>query len=237
MRALAACSCDKLWHRLCLSTWPNVAIARHAPPAHLRVLPPVDSWRHLYRARVAAATPADAWRELLPLYDESTLVATQRHEGWVVEVGILLNRIMRWRERHNLPIAPAREEMVHDGRISESYCWSQTMQHELTGGIGEIVAVAHEVVGVPEGTILDAGWAWILEAVDALDQLLHAECEDELAVVEGLVRVAPGDPDRSFLYVKVTDPGGMGEPMPPFRALPDEQVELIRRWIEDGAEP
>ena len=46
-----------------------------------------------------------------------------------------------------------------------------------------------------------------LEAVDALDQLLHAECEDELAVVEGLVRVAPGDPDRSFLYVKVTDPG------------------------------
>jgi len=171
-RALrAACSCDKLWHRLCLSTWPNVAIARHAPPAHLRVLPPVDSWRHLYRARVAAATPADAWRELLPLYDESTLVATQRHEGWVVEVGILLNRIMRWRERHNLPIAPAREEMVHDGRTSESYCWSQTMQHELTGGIGEIVAVAHEVVGVPEGTILDAGWAWILEAVDALNAI------------------------------------------------------------------
>ena len=89
----------------------------------------------------------------------------------MVEVGILLKRIMRWRERHNLPLAPAREEMVHDGKTSESYCWSQTMQHELTGGIGEIVAFADEVVGVPEGTILDAGWARILEAVDALNAI------------------------------------------------------------------
>ena len=50
------------------------------------------------------------------------------------------------------------------------------------------------------------------------------------------VRVKPGRLDESFLYHKVTSPGlGEGAPMPLDRALTQPYVELIERWIEQGA--
>lgn len=52
--------------------------------------------------------------------------------------------------------------------------------------------------------------------------------------------VAPGDPAMSYLYLKLTDAhltvGGSGEPMPMGSwPLPDEQIELVRKWIVEGA--
>jgi hypothetical protein len=55
-----------------------------------------------------------------------------------------------------------------------------------------------------------------------------------------LLRVAPGNPEASYLYRKVTGTqiaaGGTGERMPfgepPLNAA---QLEAIRRWIESGA--
>jgi hypothetical protein len=57
-----------------------------------------------------------------------------------------------------------------------------------------------------------------------------------------LVRVVAGDPERSFLYLKlggappVADIPAIGTRMPP-RAAPiaDEDLELVRDWIEQGA--
>lgn len=52
----------------------------------------------------------------------------------------------------------------------------------------------------------------------------------------GLVRVAPGDPNNSYLYRKVTGAGITGDRMPqggPF--LTDAQIKLIRDWIRRGA--
>ena len=56
-----------------------------------------------------------------------------------------------------------------------------------------------------------------------------------------LKRVEPGDPAKSYLYLKLTDAhlaaGGSGEPMPMGNyPLPEEQVELVRQWIEEGAQ-
>jgi mono/diheme cytochrome c family protein len=56
------------------------------------------------------------------------------------------------------------------------------------------------------------------------------------------LRVAPGKPDESYLYLKVTGrhlgAGGSGERMPFNEApLTTEQVNLLRRWIETGANP
>ena len=52
-----------------------------------------------------------------------------------------------------------------------------------------------------------------------------------------LLRVKPGDPDNSYIYLKVTgSPRINGEQMPRGRtALSAEQIDLIRRWIEQGA--
>ena len=54
-----------------------------------------------------------------------------------------------------------------------------------------------------------------------------------------LDRVTPGDPDNSFLMVKILGLQGFGEgdAMPPLGGLlGDDEVDLIRQWILDGAE-
>ncbi|WP_394825355.1 hypothetical protein [Pendulispora albinea] len=60
----------------------------------------------------------------------------------------------------------------------------------------------------------------------------------------GLLRVRPGNADESLLYDKVKTEGGhtprcgkhmpLGTPMPP--PMPNEQVEVIEKWINDGAQ-
>jgi hypothetical protein len=60
-----------------------------------------------------------------------------------------------------------------------------------------------------------------------------------------VIRVIPGDPDNSLLMRKILyqlpDDGGLGDPMPKGEAimlhLPDEQIQLIRAWILNGAHP
>ena len=57
-----------------------------------------------------------------------------------------------------------------------------------------------------------------------------------------LLRVKPGDPDQSYLVMKLEgshlDHGGSGAQMP-FGASPlsKEEIALIRQWIRDGAKP
>ncbi len=52
------------------------------------------------------------------------------------------------------------------------------------------------------------------------------------------VRVAPGDPDHSLLMQKLESPSPCGDPMPSRTdLLPAEMRDVIRAWIEDGAQP
>ncbi len=55
------------------------------------------------------------------------------------------------------------------------------------------------------------------------------------------VLVVPGDPDASYLWQKLmhTTKEGKGMPRTMFGAkkLPEEELELFRRWIETGARP
>ena len=53
-------------------------------------------------------------------------------------------------------------------------------------------------------------------------------------------RIEPGDPDNSYLVHKIqgtqASVGGTGERMPLGRpALTQEQIDIIRAWIADGA--
>ncbi len=54
---------------------------------------------------------------------------------------------------------------------------------------------------------------------------------------QGLVRVVPGDPARSLLYLKITeDAPPCGSRMPQAAdPLPDELITLVREWIAAGA--
>src|SRR5262245_44146812 len=91
----------------------------------------------------------------------------------------------------------------------------------------------------------------ILEGDKAYSQLYLVPPVNEAARAAGLLRVNPGDPEKSFLYLKVAcDPApdgappgcqlpvGGGDRMPQLLGrLSDEKVELIRKWIKDGAAP
>jgi len=52
-----------------------------------------------------------------------------------------------------------------------------------------------------------------------------------------LDRIEPGDPDRSYMYLKVTgDPSISGGQMPlGGPPLDQERLDLLRGWIETGA--
>jgi cysteine-rich repeat protein len=58
--------------------------------------------------------------------------------------------------------------------------------------------------------------------------------------VFGLDRVEPGDPENSYIVHKIEDRMGIiGQrmPPPPRPILTQEQIDAIREWIQDGAQP
>jgi hypothetical protein len=59
--------------------------------------------------------------------------------------------------------------------------------------------------------------------------------------VPALRLVVPGDVDASYLWHKVDHTADRGKGMPRTltgsKRLPDAELELIHRWIEDGARP
>lgn len=51
-----------------------------------------------------------------------------------------------------------------------------------------------------------------------------------------VLRVKPGDPDNSLLYQVLVGEVGNTRQMPPGATLPAEEIELVRLWVEAGAE-
>lgn len=77
--------------------------------------------------------------------------------------------------------------------------------------------------------------------------LVPAKVRESLVAVPavgapGLQRVVPGDPDKSYLVMKLEgtqlEHGGTGARMPFGNPpLPTEQIAKIRQWIANGAKP
>jgi len=78
-----------------------------------------------------------------------------------------------------------------------------------------------------------------LEGERAYDSLVNSPCSNPDADALGLVRVDPGLPENSFLYVKVTEPGILGllMPIPPADPLEEWEVAAIEEWVLAGAQP
>ena len=74
-----------------------------------------------------------------------------------------------------------------------------------------------------------------LEDGDSFDQLVAVAPANFAASQAGLLRVDPGDAENSFLLTKVVGPDSieLGSRMPFGEdPLPEEQIDMIRRWIE-----
>jgi hypothetical protein len=73
---------------------------------------------------------------------------------------------------------------------------------------------------------------------EAYADLVSAIPDSAVAAAAGKLRVAPGDPDRSFLLYKLRGEllAGEGARMPrDLRKLPAKKIRLIEAWIEAGA--
>lgn len=61
------------------------------------------------------------------------------------------------------------------------------------------------------------------------------------AEVPELLLVAPGDPENSYLWHKLQHTAREGKGMPrgifSSRKLPEKDLQVIRQWIEQGAQP
>ena len=51
----------------------------------------------------------------------------------------------------------------------------------------------------------------------------------------GLARIEPGEPENSWLYLKITGQQSFGDQMPPGSPLSADMTDLVRTWIEEGA--
>ena len=74
----------------------------------------------------------------------------------------------------------------------------------------------------------DAAGGLDLEAADLEAQLVGAPS----GTCDGWVRVVPGAPDESLLYLKIAGPAPCGTLMPAPDGLPPEQTACVRSWIE-----
>jgi Copper type II ascorbate-dependent monooxygenase, C-terminal domain len=80
----------------------------------------------------------------------------------------------------------------------------------------------------------------VLTAAVAHHNLVDVAPQNEEAKSDGLLRVKPGDAEKSLLYHKLLAAGhhnhGYGSPMPlGLPLLSEGQVEFVRQWIEAGA--
>lgn len=77
----------------------------------------------------------------------------------------------------------------------------------------------------------------ILEDGLSRQELVGVTPDNHAAANAGLRLVVPQDPDNSFLLTKLIEPGGgQGSRMPIGRpSLSEEQIDLVRQWILDGA--
>lgn len=64
----------------------------------------------------------------------------------------------------------------------------------------------------------------------------HAKIVDVLSS-QGLKLVEPGDPDNSYLFIKIAGGAGMSGQLMPYGGapLPDASIDAVRKWIADGA--
>ncbi len=82
----------------------------------------------------------------------------------------------------------------------------------------------------------------VLEKGIAYDQLVNVAPDNPSAKMQGFLRVAPNNPNSSFLLIKLLDQINqqpiLGSRMPlGLPALPPEQIDLVRKWIAHGARP
>ncbi len=70
----------------------------------------------------------------------------------------------------------------------------------------------------------------------AFDNLVNEDASGSACAGDGRVRVVPGDAEESLLVQKLEGTQDCGDRMPRGRtALPQAQIELIKAWIEGGA--
>jgi hypothetical protein len=88
-----------------------------------------------------------------------------------------------------------------------------------------ICTACHVGASAPQGLRLDAGNSYAM-----LVNVASAE-------VPGLMRVNPGNPDASYIVQKIQGTAAVGVRMPangpPY--LPQDRIDLVRRWIAAGA--
>jgi len=117
-----------------------------------------------------------------------------------------------------------------DGKPGAEEVESPTKDITLTQISEQIFAVSCAVSGCHSGGAPAANMS--LEADFVAGEIIDIDSSER----PELKRIDPGNPDSSYLLMKLrADDGILCCQMPPVGTLTDEQIEMIREWIADGA--
>jgi hypothetical protein len=118
--------------------------------------------------------------------------------------------------------------------FNESATLATIQQEIFTGTCTD--ASCHSAVGRAGDLVLEADPS---DAQFVYNQLVNVPAANFAASQEGLLRVEPGNPDGSFLLIKLHGPTpAQGARMPSGKPpLADSQLQLIHDWINQGALP
>ena len=73
-----------------------------------------------------------------------------------------------------------------------------------------------------------------LDAANSYASLVGVQSRE----VSSLLRVAPGNPNASYMIQKLEGSASVGERMPAgLPAVPQRDIDIVRQWITDGAQP
>lgn len=108
--------------------------------------------------------------------------------------------------------------------------WFSRLQRDVFD-VNCLSAGCHNPQNQAGGLVLSEGFSY--------DDLVNAQPTNPAAQSEGLERVIPFDTARSFLLIKLTNPGpGQGDRMPQGAApLSAEDLDVVTQWILAGAPP
>lgn len=106
--------------------------------------------------------------------------------------------------------------------IEEGSSFAQDIQPIFTAKCA--TSFCHDAATASEGLNLSQGQAY--------GQLVGVNSNQE----KSLKRVAPGDAENSYIIIKLEDRQTIGSAMPLGNALSGDDIQLIRNWIESGAQ-
>lgn len=144
-----------------------------------------------------------------------------------------------------LPRSPACSTKYCETHVTDAYCKPAVAKSSFAADVLPIIKVKCQTCHTKGGGAGYTTGKLNLQDDSAYTALVNVKVTDQLTA-KNWVRVKPGFPDSSMIYLKITmaipktpgvdRPYGARMPLSPELPLTQSTIDIIKKWIADGAE-